>query len=30
MKIKEDGKVGPETLNAIADALESAQQGDLC
>jgi hypothetical protein len=30
MKIKEDGKVGPETLNAIADALESAQDGDLC
>jgi hypothetical protein len=30
MKIKVDGKVGPETLNAIADALESAQQGDLC
>lgn len=30
MKIKEDGKVGPETLNAIADAIESAQQGDLC
>ena len=30
MNIKEDGKVGPETLNAIADALESAQDGDLC
>jgi lysozyme family protein len=30
MKIKEDGKVGPETLDAIADALESAQDGDLC
>ena len=29
-KIKEDGKVGPETLNAIADALDSAQDGDLC
>lgn len=29
-KIKEDGKVGPQTLNAIADALESAQDGDLC
>ena len=30
MKIKEDGTVGPETLDAIADALESAQDGDLC
>jgi hypothetical protein len=30
MKIKEDGKVGPETLDAIADALDSAQDGDLC
>jgi hypothetical protein len=29
-KIGEDGKVGPETLNAIADALESAQDGELC
>ncbi len=29
-KIAEDGKVGPETLNAIADALESAQDGELC
>jgi len=29
-KIGEDGKVGPQTLNAIADALESAQDGDLC
>lgn len=29
-KIEEDGKVGPQTLNAIADALESAQDGDLC
>jgi hypothetical protein len=30
MNIKEDGKVGPETLDAIADALESAQDGNLC
>jgi len=29
-KIGEDGKVGPQTLNAIADALESAQDGELC
>ena len=29
-KIKEDGKAGPETLDAIADALESAQEGNLC
>ena len=29
-KIEEDGKAGPETLNAIADALESAQDGELC
>jgi hypothetical protein len=29
-KIGEDGKVGPETLDAIADALEPAQDGDLC
>jgi hypothetical protein len=29
-KIGEDGKVGPETLDAIADALESAQDGELC
>jgi hypothetical protein len=30
MRIKEDGKAGPETLDAIADALESAQEGNLC
>jgi lysozyme family protein len=30
MNIKEDGKAGPKTLDAIADALESAQDGNLC